>query len=161
MPGPVIYSTNVYLKYLIQQTYRGDIHHLWCSEYFDSTKQPGYSMAARVGRSSNPVDIYKQWAEVVKTQDAHDRELIAKKDSLIGLATGWQLAGEITPQVRDEIIFLVQNAGWNYWRPLIYVIPRAAVEPRLQVVNITQRAGFGVEYIISDLKGSEFDVIEV
>ncbi|MDQ2732289.1 MAG: hypothetical protein M3Y56_11565 [Armatimonadota bacterium] len=118
-------------------------------------------MAARVGRSSNPSDIYNQWASVVKSQDSHDRELIAQKDTLIRLATDWSLAGEITALVRDEIIFLVQNAGWHDWRPLIYVIPRAPVEPRLQVVPIAQRAGFGVEYIISDLQGSEFDVIEV
>jgi len=46
------------------------------------------------------------------------------------------------------------------WRPLLYVIPRAIVASRLQAVPACRRAGRGDEYVMSDLKGSEFDIIE-
>ena len=38
MSGPLLYSTNTLLKFIIQQRFRGDIHWVWCSEVLDSKR---------------------------------------------------------------------------------------------------------------------------
>ena len=56
---------------------------------------------------------------------------------------------------------MVDNASFEDWRPLVYVIPRAMVESRLEAVPPKKRASFGPEYIITDLRRHEFDIIEM
>jgi hypothetical protein len=56
---------------------------------------------------------------------------------------------------------MVDTAPFELWRPLVYVIPRTGVESRLKLVPMHKRAGFGPEYIIEDLRRSEFDLIEL
>jgi hypothetical protein len=55
---------------------------------------------------------------------------------------------------------MVDMASFDHWRPLLYIIPYEAVTSRVQLVPVSQRAGFGNEYIIADLQRSEFDIIE-
>jgi hypothetical protein len=80
--------------------------------------------------------------------------------SLKNLALIWESNGEISTDEKAEIIYMVDNASFDDWRPLIYVIPRATVETRLQVVPPDKRASKGMEYIITDLERQEFDIIE-
>jgi hypothetical protein len=37
---PVFYSTNAWLKYFINEHYRGGCHYVWCSEAFDGVRRP-------------------------------------------------------------------------------------------------------------------------
>lgn len=77
------------------------------------------------------------------------------------LAADWAANGEITDAQKDEIIFSTQNASFEQWRPLIYVIPRLPVAARLKPVPLASRAGLGKEFIIEDLKNTEFDIMEI
>jgi hypothetical protein len=156
----LLYSTNVFLKLLIQQIYRNDVHYVWCSEYFDSTKLAAYSIGALVAASSNPADIYRDLQRAVQSRDAHNAKIISQKASFISLATTWEMNGEISTTQKDDIIYMVNMADFNLLRPLLYIIPRVSVEPRLQLVPAHKRAGIGNEYILPDLNRSEFDVIE-
>jgi len=161
MAPPVLYSTNVFLKFLIQQRFRKDVHYVWCSEYFDSTTQPAYSGSSIVAPSSNPADIYRQVRRDIQEKDRHSYKINEQKASLTKLAINWELAGEITKDDKDEIVFMANNGSFDDWRPLIYVIPRGPVEGKLKLVPIDRRASFGIEYIIDNLERSEFDVIEI
>jgi hypothetical protein len=161
MSGPVLYSTNVFLKLLIQERYRRDIHYVWCSESFDSRILSPYSSGALVAPSSNPADIYRELQRDVKGRDSHSAKIAAQKASLQNLAIAWATAGEITDEQKNEIMYMVSNASFDLWRPLVYVIPREPVESRLKVVPMEKRASFGPEYIIEDLRRSEFDLIEL
>jgi|ERR1700761_230034 len=161
MSGLLLYSTNVFLKFHIQQQYRGDIHYVWCSENFDSRTVAAYSPGSLVPPSSNPADIYRSLLDDVKRADRHSAKIAAQKASFEKLASMWLTAGEINASQKDEIIYLVENAGINHWRPLLYVIPRIPVESRLKTVPMDKRAGLGPEYIIEDLRRSEFDIIEL
>lgn len=78
------------------------------------------------------------------------------------LAVQWEAAGEISANDRDEIIAMVQDAPLQDWRPLIYVIPYAAVSSgsRIEPVNFARRASREPEYIIADLRDGEFEIIE-
>jgi hypothetical protein len=160
MSTVLLYSTNVFLKLLIQERYRNDVHFVWCSEDFDSTKLAAYSFRALVAASSNPADIYRDLQRAVQSPDTHNAKIISQRASFISLATNWEKNGEISSTQKDDIIYMASTAPFELWRPLLYVIPRAPVERRLQLVPVKNRAGFGNEYIISDLHRSEFDIIE-
>ena len=80
--------------------------------------------------------------------------------SLTDRAIDWEKSGLISTVDRDEIIYMINNAVWDHWRPLIYIIPRAPVQTRLALVPMSRRAGFGNKYTIADLTRSEFDIIE-
>lgn len=157
----LLYSTNVFLKQIIQTQYRKDLHYVWCSEDFDSRVLPGYSPGAMTAPSSNPAEIYEELKREVERPDKHSAKIAAQKLSFLALSVTWHKAGEITKNEKDEIAYMVNTAPITHWRPLLYVIPRSLVVARLQTVPIAKRASFGMEYIIPDLKRSEFDLIEL
>ncbi|MGV7241535.1 hypothetical protein [Caballeronia sp. M23-90] len=161
MPGPLLYSTNPFLKLLIQEKYRKNVHYVWCSEAFDSTKHGTYTSIALVPPSSDPCAIYKQLRDEAGRGERHSSKIPQMKASLQGLAIAWRDANEITAEEAEEIIYMAETAGAIEWRPLVYVIPRAAVQARLMNVPMAKRASLGPEYILSDLSRDEFDVIEL
>lgn len=161
MAPPLLYSTNVFLKLLIQERYRGDVHYVWCSEHFDSQSLPRYSLSAQVAPSSNPADIYRDLKSAVQRRDQHSYKINEQKLSLKNLALRWETTGEISADDKEEIVYRCDNAGFEDWRPLIYIVPRVAVESRLKLVPPDKRASFGPEFIISDLARNEFDIIEL
>lgn len=161
MPPPLLYSTNVFLKFLIQQKFRNDEHYVWCSDTFDAATHAMYSVRALVAPSANPADIYRQLKLDVQNNDRHSAKINAQKASLTALAIAWEANGEVSHDQKEEILFMITNASFGDWRPLIYIIPRQPVESRMKVVPIHQRASFGDEFIIEDLKRPEFDLIEL
>jgi hypothetical protein len=161
MPAHLLYSTNVFLKLLIQQQYRGDVHYVWCAESFDATSHPRYSLSSRLAPSSNPIDIYRDLKVAVQRNDKHNFKINEQKVSFKRLAIEWEITGEISANARDEIIYMADNATFDDWRPLVYVIPRPLDVARLQIVPPARRASFAPEYIIADLKRDEFDIIEL
>jgi hypothetical protein len=146
---------------MIQERFRGDIHYVWCSELCDSKSAGVYSSAALIPPSSNPADIYRELQRDVKGKDKHSAKISEQKMSLLKLAVDWENAKEISSDERDEIIYLTEHASFDEWRPLLYVIPSEPVKSRLKLVPPAKRAGFGVEYIIEDLKRFEFDTVEL
>jgi hypothetical protein len=157
-----LYSTNVWMKHVIQKKYRNDTHYVWCSDLFDSKTASSLSLGSLVPPSANPVDIYRELQRDVQSQDRHSAKITAQKATLSKLAVEWAAAGEITNDDKEDIVYQVNNSTFPMWRPLLYVIPRgpAIVPPRLQTVPAAKRAGFGEEYIIEDLKGMEFEIVE-
>jgi hypothetical protein len=97
----------------------------------------------------------------IEKQDRHSYKINAQKASLTALAIHWETNGTIGSNDKDEIIFMVTNATFDDWRPLLYSIPRNLVEPRTKTVPIHRRASFGDEFILEDLRRNEFDVIEL
>ena len=155
----LLYSTNVYLKFLIHKQYRNNKHYVWCSETFDARKLGAYS-GFPAAPSSDPADIYRRLKEDVSRNDVNSAKISEQKASFKSLAIEWQQKGEISEDQMNEIVYMADEAPFEHWRPLVYVIPRAPVESRLQVVAMARRASFAPEHIIPDLDGSEFDIIE-
>lgn len=156
----LLYSTNVFLKLLISELYARNTHYVWCSEFFDSTTMDRYSVRSQIAPSSNPADIYRTLRDSVIRRDQHCYKIREQKVSLKNLALKWEEDRTITLEQKQEIIYLVDHASFEDWRPLIYVIPRAPVESRLKIVPMSQRASIGIEYIVPDLERSEFDILE-
>ncbi|TXG94651.1 MAG: hypothetical protein E6R09_16975 [Rhodocyclaceae bacterium] len=158
--GPLLFSTNPLIKLLIQERYRKDIHYVWCSESFDSSKQPGYSLASLVAPSSNPISIYRELRDGYRKGEKHSDKIRQTKTTLKALAVDWHSKGEISDQDKEEIILLADDPDMAYWRPLVYVIPRNIVEAKLKLVHLGKRASFGLEFVIEELQRNEFDIIE-
>lgn len=162
MGNVILFSTNVFLKFQIQEQYCGGIHYVWCSENCDSKTLSAYSVGALVAPSSNPADIYRELKRDVEGKDKHSAKISAQKATLASLAVQWEASGKISALQKDDLLYLVNTADFSLWRPLLYVIPRTAdIESRLQEVPMSSRAGIGPEYIIEDLKRSEFEIVEL
>ncbi len=162
LAGPLLYSTNPFLKHYIQTKYRGDRHWVWCSEQFDTTKLAAYGAAAGNAPSSDPCDLYKRFSADVTRADAHSSLIESQRQAMLKHATRWHKAGEIDSATKAEIAYQARNSPVPLWRPLIYVIPRALVESRLVPVPAPKRAGLGGEWMLEEtLLGHEFDPIEL
>ena len=161
MAGPLLYSTNPFIKLIVQEKYRGDSHYVWCSESFDSNKQPGYSISSLVASTSNPASIYKDLSQGCKKGEKHCSKIGEIRTSLKALAVDWHLKNEITVEDKEELMLLADETDPMYWRPLVYVIPRHLVQTKLTPINLGKRASFGNEFVIEDLKRDEFDIIEI
>ena len=161
MAGHFLYSTNAYIKLVIQKEFRKDLHYVWCSETFDSRRVDPYSIRANVPPTSNPAEIYQQLKGSSSRADAHCPKIREQKLSFKKLAIEWSTTGDITSDERDEIMHLVDIATFPEWRPLLYIIPQGLVADRTSLVARPDRAGSGPEYIVRDMKRSEFDVLEV
>ena len=148
------------MKFRIQRDYRNDVHYVWCSEHFDSTKLSAYAPGSRTARSADPAAVYWELAEDVRTGDLHSAKIASQRATLKELAIDWEAAGEITKDEKEEIIYMVDYEPIQEWRPLLYLIPRILVTDRLELVSIKERASREKEYIIRDLQRSEFEIIE-
>jgi len=161
MANGLLYSTNVFLKLLLQEKYAGDRHFAWCSEHFESQALSRYTPSYHVAPSANPADIFRDIKRDVDRGDLHSPKLAAQKASFIARAHEWERAGSISSSDREDIVYMVEHATSKDWRPLIYVIRQEAVASRLEPVPAHMRAGIGDEYIIRDLARNEFDIIEI
>ena len=156
----ILYSTNVFLKLLIQEKYFSDEHFVWCSEYFDCDSAPRLTSASLVPPSSNPRSIYNELKRDIDGKDKHSAKISAQKASFISRAIESHKSGLISEDEKEEIIYMVDDAPFDYWRPLLYVIPSDLVSGRLSTVPIASRAGYGNEYTINGLLRNEFDIVE-
>ena len=159
MANGVVYSTNAFLKFQIQEKYLKQ-HFAWCSDNFDTTAFGHYATSALVPPSSSPADIFRQLREDARRSDFHSAKINQQKASLSALAIDWEKTGRIDASQRDEILYMTQHAAFDHWRPLVYVVPVPPISSRMKLVPIDRRAGFGDEFIIEDLKRNEFDLLE-
>ena len=163
MPGPVLYSATPWFATDVAHRYRGGVYFAWVCECFDAAAAPLGSAAALIAPTSNPRRIYRNLYEECKAQEEHSLEIQRYKKTFTRLARTWFASGAITQDQRDEIVASVRARAWRIWRPVLYVIPRAPIEAagRLLSVRRQDRAGYGPEQQVIDLRLEEFDIIEV
>jgi hypothetical protein len=161
MASPFLYSVNPLLKFQIQRDYYGHRHFVWCADCFDSRRVDALHTGASVPPSSNPAEILASVRAAVQRSDHHNKDIRDWKVTLKQRALTTRVDGKITADQEQEIIYLIDNADIQLWRPLLYIINRTAVEPRLQEVPVSRRANPSAkEYQIVDLAPDEFDAIE-
>jgi len=162
MAGPVFYSTNPWFATEIASRYRGGLHFSWICECFDSSRAASGSAAALIAPSSNPKRIYETLYEDCKNEDRHSALIAGYKKTFRRLAKIWAGDRSISGEHYEEIVATVNSPSWRIWRPVLYVIPRSLIEPsRIQSVRFPNRAAYGPELQIADLRADEFDVIEL
>jgi hypothetical protein len=160
-PDPILlWSTNTYLKWWIAQRFLDDVHRVWCSPTFESAKLSPYAIGAGQPATSDPATIYRELKAYVARPDNHNYKVNEQKKNLKALAARLHGSGRIDESARNEIIALVKFSTPMEWRPLVYVIPYGPVKARVQEVDRKDRASHEPEFIIPDLAGAEFQMIE-
>lgn len=151
------------MKFFINENFRGGNHYIWFSENFDSGTLGKYVPGSMVPATSNPKDIYIDLKNAVDKTDTHNAKIKEQISGLTALAVKWEKAKEITTDQKNDILYIVNEGKYfNYWRPLLYVVPKALVgPPRIKAVPMALCAGLGNEYIIEDLRRDEFGLIEL
>jgi hypothetical protein len=162
MPGPVLYSANPWFATDVARKYRGGNFFAWVCEYFDIDHAPAGSAGALIAPSSNPRKIYEDLLHDCDAEEQHSRIIKSHRKTFSRLAKEWLAAKEINQDQFDEIIASVRTPSWRIWRPVLYGIPRAAIDPaRIKEVRRKERAAFGPEYQILDLRSEEFDIVDL
>ena len=96
MPSHLLYSTNTFMKFYINENYRGGVHYIWFSENFDSGTLGSYVPGSGVPPTSNPKDIYLDLKNAVAKVDTHNTKIKEQISGLTALAVNWEKAGDIT-----------------------------------------------------------------
>jgi hypothetical protein len=157
----ILYSTNTHLKFRIGRDLLGDQHYVWCSHVFNAGTLGRYAIGAAMPPSSDPCSIYRELDTACRRRDDHATKIAQQKAMLTSLAVELEAKGRITPDVRDEMVAMVSMATFSDWKPLLYVIPfQSTWGARVQSVERARRASNEPEFIIPDLRGEEFHVIE-
>lgn len=148
----LLYSTNTYLKFRLQEDYRG-VHHVWCSPIFSASTRGRYELGAGQPPTSDPASIYRDLYQAVAKTDEHCDKIASQKKTLLALAELWC--------TDKHMAAIVSKARFPEWRPLLFVIPYSRVEARIKEVERDRRASSEPEYIIEDLIRGEFDILEL
>jgi hypothetical protein len=161
MPSPFLYSTNPWIKFDIYQRYRGQRHWVWCSDFYDSRKYYLHVGSGHMPPSSNPAEIYENLrASTLERPDLHCPTIARVKLNLQQRALEWVADGSLSFGDGQDIVYQLDHAVLADWRPLLYVIHRASVAPRLVEVPPDKRANpISPEWTLSDLAPDEFDVL--
>lgn len=152
-----LYSVNPWIKWLIHSRYLGDVHFVWCSPVFDPRRLGAEDHGSLIAPSSSPAAIFKELSAAVNNRERHNE----RKLSLIARTEDWRAKGLISGRQADDVLFIINDNEISNWRPLLYIIPVAGIDhQRIERVPLADCAGYGDEYIIRDLAGSEFDRIQ-
>jgi hypothetical protein len=156
----ILYSTNSWLSYRIAEMFYSGKHFVWCTPFFDGDDTPGNLFS--IPPSSTPKSIAERLSQDIRQGDRHSSKIDGIKNGIIRGATLKKDAGIISADNVYEITQIVEQSRLEDFRPLVYVIPIAAVKIHLQVVDVSLRAHpLSEEYIISDLDRSLFDIISI
>ncbi|MBQ3166501.1 MAG: hypothetical protein IJC01_04100 [Clostridia bacterium] len=160
----LLYSINSRLAYNINKRYYKK-HYVWCATKFNTNDNP---VADRNNPdSSNPFEILKTFNEEIKKvlKDLHHTPhfLIERLNGVLyGLeinrdCLGEELCKDLSENIKQQ---RDNNTIWQQLKPVIYVIPYSLVKDRITPVPPSKTAGIlSEEYILTDLKDEEFDVI--
>jgi hypothetical protein len=162
MAGPVVYSTNPWYSLEVADKYRGGNHFAWICEHFDPEQEAVLTAGSLVAPSSNPRKIYEELLSEFNAQEGHSSVISRHKRTFRRLAKIWFAEGSIDQAQHDEIVASVNAHSWKIWKPVLYVIPKAGINPsRIISVPRKDRAGYGPELQIPDLRREEFDLIDL
>lgn len=160
MPKPLLlYSTNTWMAFAINEQYYKGLHWVWCSPFFRADN--GLSSAA-MPASAIPAQIYSTLYRDVKNNDLHSPWVERNKVGILKGVAAKQASGVINSQEAASLTAAVQNAPLNHFRPLLFVIPAFKVRKLIEEVPPNDRANpFSKEYRITKLPRGSFDVLEL
>jgi hypothetical protein len=162
MAGPILYSANPWYSAEIARKFRNGNHFARVCEFFDSTDATAGSAGELIAPSSNPRKIYDDLLQEYRAQEEHSRIRKEHRRKFERLGKQWYSAGELTKDQLDELLASVRAPSWKIWKPVLYVIPRQGIAAgRIKEVPRRDRAGYGPEFQIVDLRSDEFDIVDL
>lgn len=157
----LLYSTNSYLSYYINETFYGGTHFVWCTPVLNPQILDHLNPLRNIPVSSSPFHIYNRFTEDVKTGDKHSGKIENNRINILKGATIMLGKKIITNKDFALIKQTVELAELEKFRPLLYLIPRSSMAVgRIKEVPVDLAANpLGNEYQIHDLKTGEFDAV--
>jgi hypothetical protein len=155
-----LFSTNTWLSFVLAERFYGSRHFVWCTPYFETSSQNGFSVTTPP--TSTPKEVYQSLALEVERNDRHSAKI---KENKTGLMRGARIRctrGEISSQDLETIRDIVSASTAVDFRPLLYVINYAAVSGDLIEVPVEKRAHpLSVEFQLEHLHRDHFDILEL
>lgn len=139
MSSPLLlYSTNTFIAYAIAERFYRRVHYVWCSPHFDHGV--GHGLGYRVAPTSAPMEIYRTLAREVQAGDRHSAKITSNRTGIAEGAAAKRSAGVIDAEQEAEITDILSRAQVQDFRPLLFVIPYAAVAGKVRSVPVANRA---------------------
>lgn len=158
-PPLLLYSASTWLAYAVAERYCGGVHYAWCSPCWDGATA---ALHVNIPPSSSPAEIYRMLLQDTRRGDTHSGLIQAKRKGIRTGADARYEAGVISDHRRREVIRTVTSAALGDFRPVLFVIPFAAVAERVMEVPLEERAHpLSIEYRVEELPRACFDVIEL
>lgn len=156
----LLFSVSTRLAFYINETFYGH-HFAWCSPVFNTEKLDSFHTFKNIPPSSNPYTIYDRYKRDVSASDFHSSCIIQNKAGLKNGAIQKLAVGIIDGADFSRINAIIDTALISQYSPLLYLIPTEIVKNRIQLVDVNKTANpLSVEYLIHDLKKSEFEIID-
>ena len=147
------YSINTVLSQKITEKYFNNVYHVWCASSFACNGNPP---------SSNPKNIYLRLLEDTNGDDKHSTKIKENKAGLKKAGRAKKEAGIINDTQFNALKTMINNAGTNDFRPLIYIVQADKVKDIVKEVEIKIMARpLGEEYLIEELQREHFDIIDI
>lgn len=151
---PLLFSTTTKLAYNIDNYYYGRKHYVWVALYVDNLD----IQAA----SSNPITIAADFAKGIVTKDRHNEKILG---NIVGVRNGVQFmykAERISKKTKDAIISKINDATFEDFYPMLYIIDTKKVSSRIVPVPAKDGArASSPEYKIFDLQDGEYELIDM
>lgn len=149
---PVLFSAGTKLAYCINKYYYGNVHYVWCTDFFHSKYQP---------ITSDPQAICARLIEIISTEDRNAREIEQQKVGILKGAVAKLKEGVISAGEYRIICEMVNGARYSDFTPILYVISSAKVKDKCKMVGMELKASdTSIEYLIPQLSNDEFQVID-
>jgi hypothetical protein len=155
----LLYSTNTWLAYTIAQRFYDHTHYVWCAPFFDARSVPAVDFTTPP--SSSPAEIYAGLQQDARRGDRHSRLIEENRDG-IRRGIAFRLEENVISEAqRTEVTKIVETAHPADFRPLLYVMPFAAVGALVREAPVEERAHpLSVEFVIQRLPRHLFDILE-
>lgn len=151
---PFLYSTTTKLAHDIDNFYYNRKHYVWVALYVDNLDVQA--------ASSNPLTIAADFAKGIVTVDRHNEKILG---NIVGVRNGVQYMFEskkIDRKAKKAITAMLQNARFEDFYPMIYIIDTKKVNSRIVPVPPKEGArASSPEYKIFDLQEGEYELIDL
>ena len=155
----ILYSTNTWLAFSIQQRYYNDEHWVCCAPYLSEND---FCASKDNPPSSVPFSIYRELFESSRRGDRHSAKIAQNTAGILRGAAVKRDAGIISDSQYDEIMSVIRASQVLDFRPVLYMIPFGKVKQRAVEVDVAERAHpLSREYIIEKLPRKCFDVVKL
>ncbi|MCB9438377.1 MAG: hypothetical protein H6673_15485 [Anaerolineales bacterium] len=145
------FSVNADLVYYLTKEFFGGNFYVYVAPQFSVTNPP----------SSQPYELHARLCRASHSRDRGDANILRIKAVLRSVALVKRASNIIDDSQLQDILDTLDMAQPEDYSPLIYVIPRSAIDPsRLKSVPVKQRPHFSSrELRIEDLQEHEFVII--
>jgi hypothetical protein len=155
----LLYSTNTWLAYAIAERYYGGVHYAWCSPVYDGTKAASHF---NIPPSSSPAELYRALLDEVERGERHSELMKRNRSGILAGLKAKVAAGVIHEARRQEIETILEDSHPREFRPVLFVMPFAAVRDRVVEASVRDRAHpMSIEYLVEQLPRDCFDMLEL